>query len=152
MTDRPHRLGDDQDEQVMIPDDEDDCTMWTVGAFCNPRLDPYEVFERTDVMAGPSHQADNVSLMITKLGLGDGQYRSFATPAEARRYMLDSMMERFAYGVTRADRVGHMVNVYRDGQTLTFLDFQVPPHGGIPVQPPTQGGWRYFIWPINDAN
>jgi len=133
----------------MIVEDEE-CTMWTVGGFCNPRLDPLAVFEHTNVMAGPSHTAPNVSKMVRDLGLGDGQYAVFATPQEARSYMLASMSERFAFGVAYRDRVGHMVNAYRDGDQLSFLDFQPPPHDGQFVAPPEGEDCVYWIWPIND--
>jgi hypothetical protein len=122
--------------------------MWTLGSFCSPRLDPEKVFERTDVMAGPSHEPANITKMVRDLHLGDGRYAAFSSPAEARTYMMNSMMERFAFGVSVRDRVGHMVSAYRvDGQ-LRFVDFQIPPHDGRAVQLPEQPDCVYTIWPI----
>jgi hypothetical protein len=135
----------------LIVDDDNDCTLWTVGSFMDPRLTSDQVSDRTGVMVGPSHSPANVTKMIVELGLGDGQYAVFNTATEASKYLLNSMMERFAFGMQQTNWVGHMVSAYRNGTSLTFLDFQVPPHQGTPVQPPYGPGWAYAIWPINDA-
>jgi len=132
--------------------DEDDCTMWTLGSFCDPILDPDKVFEITDVMSGPSHEPPNITKMVCDLELGDGQHVVCNTPAEARHYMINSMMERFAFGVLLHDQVGHMVSAYRIDGDLQFRDFQIPPHDGQCVNPPEEANCQYWIWPIIDAD
>jgi hypothetical protein len=134
-------------------DPDQDCTMWTLGQFCDPPLDPDEVFERTDVMAGPAHPSATITAMVEKLQLGDGKFQSCNNLAAARDYMRDSMMERFAFGALSNNMVGHMVNAYRmeDG-SIEFRDFQPAPHNGTPVHPQNVPGARYLIWPIKDAD
>lgn len=136
-------------------DPDQDCTMCTLGAFCEPQLTPYQVFEVTDVMAGPAQSPTNVSIMVVKLGLGDGHYDVFDSLAMAEQTMQNSMMERFALMWAQPGVVGHMVNAYRiaDRQTLTYLDYQVDSVHGAPTVPPANlFGASYFVWPIKDAD
>jgi hypothetical protein len=138
-------------EHFVNPDD--DCTMWTLGHFTVPPIRPYEVFERTNMMAGPAHPPEHVSAMIVTLRLGEGDVHQFDNLADAIAFMQNSMLERFAFGYAQPNTAGHMVNAWRlpDG-TVQFRDFQPVPHGGVLVQPPRAAGMQYLVYPVKDAD